>query len=92
MVKNKPQEKSAKIKTKTVNANTVKTNKSFPLSMNSIITIICISVATWFGYKGYLETRVNTPYDGSKACIISYFYIICLSLKIYVEEWIVQNA
>ncbi|XP_012226758.1 mannosyl-oligosaccharide glucosidase isoform X1 [Linepithema humile] len=71
MVKNKPQEKSVKIKAKSVNANSVKTNKSFPLSMNSTITVICIAIAAWFGYKGYLETRVNTPYDGNKVVIAS---------------------
>lgn len=81
MAKNKPQQpqeklvlKKVKIKAKSVNTNSVKTNKSFPLSVNSIITVVCISIAIWFGYKGYLETRVNTPYDGNKACIILHSY------------------
>lgn len=36
------------------------------MSINSIIAIICIIVAVWFGFKGYLETRINTPYSVEK--------------------------
>lgn len=30
-----------------------------------------MAVAMWFGYKGYCETRVNTPYDVNKVVIAS---------------------
>lgn len=33
--------------------------------------MLCIAIATWFSYKGYLETRVNTPYDIKKLVTIS---------------------
>lgn len=68
MARSKMQEKHTKIKAKLVNASSAKTSKSLSLSINSIIAAICISIAAWFGFKGYLETRVNTPYDVGKAC------------------------
>ncbi|KZC05985.1 Mannosyl-oligosaccharide glucosidase [Dufourea novaeangliae] len=34
--------------------------------LNTAVTVLCIAIATWFSYKGYLETRVNTPYDVEK--------------------------
>ena len=34
--------------------------------IKSILTAACIAVAAWFSYKGYLETRVNTPYNVEK--------------------------
>jgi len=69
MAKGKAQEKSIKIKGKLISANPVKSNKG--LSLNFIIAIICIIIAIWFGFKGYLETRVNTPYDVEKVCIVT---------------------
>lgn len=68
MARSKTQEKHTKIKAKLVNASSAKTSKSLSLSINSIIAAICIAIAAWFGFKGYLETRVNTPYDVEKAC------------------------
>lgn len=38
---------------------------------NLLLTVICMAVAAWFGYKGYLETRVNTPYDNEKLVTIN---------------------
>lgn len=64
MAKSKGQEKPTKIKPKS------KTNKSL-MPINFIIVTASIAVAIWFGYKGYLETRVNTPYDVKKACNLS---------------------
>lgn len=29
---------------------------------------ICLIIASYFGYVGYLETRVNTPFDNQKVC------------------------
>lgn len=66
MARSKMQEKHTKIKARLVNASSAKTSKSLPLSMNSIIAAICIAIAAWFGFKGYLETRVNTPYNVEK--------------------------
>lgn len=37
--------------------------------LKTILTAACIAVAAWFSYKGYLETRVNTPYDTEKVKI-----------------------
>jgi len=71
MAKAKTQEKSTKIKSKLISPNSVKSNKGLQLSVNFIIAIICIAIAIWFGFKGYLETRVNTPYDVEKVCIIT---------------------
>lgn len=34
--------------------------------LKSILTAAVLGVAAWFSYKGYLETRVNTPYDVEK--------------------------
>lgn len=70
MGKNKTQEKPAKIRTKPVHASPVKVNRKSRISMNSILTVVCIAIAAWFGYKGYLETRVNTPYSVEKVYII----------------------
>ncbi|XP_011866700.1 PREDICTED: mannosyl-oligosaccharide glucosidase [Vollenhovia emeryi] len=63
MAKSKVQEKSVKIKAKP------RTSKSMwrrTMPFNVIVVIASISVAAWFGYKGYCETRVNTPYDVKK--------------------------
>ncbi|CAK9824476.1 Mannosyl-oligosaccharide glucosidase GCS1 [Anthophora retusa] len=64
MAKNKAQDKFAKLKNKSTNS---KKEGIFSMSiLNTSITILCIVIATWFSYKGYLETRVNTPYDIKK--------------------------
>ncbi|XP_014477267.1 PREDICTED: mannosyl-oligosaccharide glucosidase GCS1 [Dinoponera quadriceps] len=66
MAKNKAQEaKTAKTRVKSVHINAPKPNKNM-LSTNAIVTALCIAVASWFGYKGYLETRVNTPFNVEK--------------------------
>ncbi|KAH8354855.1 hypothetical protein KR084_012418 [Drosophila pseudotakahashii] len=48
----------------------------FSLSSNLIldkwktmIGCVCLAVASYFGYLGYLETRVNTPFDHQKMVI-----------------------
>lgn len=30
----------------------------------------CLAIAVYFGYLGYLETRVNTPFEGDKASVL----------------------
>ena len=68
MAKNKIYDKFAKLKTKTV---TPKKENKFKMSMlNMSVTVLCIAIATWFSYRGYLETRVNTPYDVNKVCLL----------------------
>lgn len=32
----------------------------------TLIGFVCLGVASYFGYLGYLETRVNTPFDNEK--------------------------
>lgn len=29
----------------------------------------CLAIASYFGYVGYLETRVNTPFDDQKVSV-----------------------
>lgn len=60
MAKSKAQEKVTKRQVKP------KTSKSLRLPINFIIVTVSMAVAIWFGYKGYLETRVNTPYNVEK--------------------------
>ncbi|RLU22685.1 hypothetical protein DMN91_004963 [Ooceraea biroi] len=71
MRKGKAQEKPTKIKGKLVSANSAKTNTRPRLSLNFMISLVFIAIAVWFGFKGYLETRVNTPYDGKKLVALS---------------------
>lgn len=33
-----------------------------------LIGCTCLTIASYFGYVGYLETRVNTPFDDHKVC------------------------
>ncbi|KYM92130.1 Mannosyl-oligosaccharide glucosidase [Atta colombica] len=63
MVKSKAQEKVAKIR------NKPKTSKrmQLPIKPINVIIIVSLAIAVWIGYKGYRETRVNTPYNGKKA-------------------------
>lgn len=62
------------------NANHHNKKKSTSFSVGSnfmlnkwktLIGCVCLSVASYFGYLGYLETRVNTPYDHSKMVVKS---------------------
>lgn len=72
MAKNKNQEKSTNNKTKSRSGSghLSKKDKVYAMPTNYIMFAICIACATWFGYKGYLETRVHTTYSSEKACII----------------------
>lgn len=41
--------------------------KKFVLNKwKTLMGCVCMSVAVYFGYQGYLETRVNTPFDNVK--------------------------
>ncbi|EFN77469.1 mannosyl-oligosaccharide glucosidase GCS1 isoform X2 [Harpegnathos saltator] len=64
MAKNKPHETKI-TKSRAKHTGSPRSNKSM-LSTNAVITALCIVVASWFGYKGYIETRVNTPFDIKK--------------------------
>lgn len=44
----------------------VKTSNSIMKYWKPFIGCICLSVAVTVGYVGYLETRVNTPFDDKK--------------------------
>ncbi|EDW36679.1 GL22561 [Drosophila persimilis] len=35
----------------------------------TLIGCICLGIASYFGYVGYLETRVNTPFDNQKMVV-----------------------
>lgn len=64
MAKNKMQDKFTKSKPKSVIS---KKESKFKMSiLNISVMVLCIAVAVWFSYRGYLETRVNTPYDVKK--------------------------
>lgn len=41
-------------------------NSSFMLSFRTFIPAFCLVLAICIGYKGYLETRINTPFDKVK--------------------------
>ena len=45
--------------------------EGFRFSLKTIVTLICLGVACCIGYKGYLETRVNTPFDNNKVSLPS---------------------
>ncbi|KOC71009.1 Mannosyl-oligosaccharide glucosidase [Habropoda laboriosa] len=62
MAKNKTQDKFAKNKNKSTNSK-----KEGIFNMY----ILCIAIAIWCSYKGYLETRVNTPYNVKKVVTAS---------------------
>ncbi|XP_076382778.1 mannosyl-oligosaccharide glucosidase [Megalopta genalis] len=67
MAKSKAQDKFTKAKNKIPNSSDIRKESKFKMSvLNTAITTACIAIATWFSYKGYLETRVNTPYDVEK--------------------------
>ena len=34
------------------------------------LAFMCLAVAACVGYMGYLETRVNTPFDDQKASVL----------------------
>ncbi|XP_046472489.1 mannosyl-oligosaccharide glucosidase [Neodiprion pinetum] len=67
MAKIKNHEKLVKPKPKSTTSGESKKEYSTKIPMlNTILTATCIAVAAWFSYKGYLETRVNTPFDTEK--------------------------
>ncbi|RZF44964.1 hypothetical protein LSTR_LSTR001925 [Laodelphax striatellus] len=43
-----------------------KKNSSFKMFTKIVACLTCIGIAAHIGYKGYLETRVNTPFDDVK--------------------------
>ncbi|XP_014255518.1 mannosyl-oligosaccharide glucosidase GCS1 [Cimex lectularius] len=53
------------------NAKQTEEPRSRYLSINSILTFLCLGIACCIGYKGYLETRVNTPFDSPKVVVKS---------------------
>lgn len=62
----------------------VKTSsRSSLLPINLIIITVSLVIAVWFGYKGYLETRVNTPYDVNKACKLNQIILLILKILCY---------
>lgn len=88
MAKSRPHERTPKAKNKHLNnshqrkdtESSSSTSSTSPSSSrmnlwNSLLTVTCMAVAAWFGYKGYLETRVNTPYDTEKVRIYFYFFL-----------------
>lgn len=34
-----------------------------------LVGCLCLVIASFFGYVGYLETRVNTPFDNQKVIL-----------------------
>lgn len=67
MSRPKGYERLQKPKARTLNHSETKKTSIFRMSIfNTLLTISCIGVAAWFSYRGYLETRVNTPYDVQK--------------------------
>lgn len=72
MAKSRPQEKAPpKTRLKAKTSSNSSSSSSLQLPINFIIVTVSMAVAVWFGYKGYLETRVNTPYDVNKVCKLS---------------------
>lgn len=43
-----------------------KEKTSFLIYWKPFVGFVCFAVAVIIGYMGYLETRVNTPYDDKK--------------------------
>lgn len=43
-------------------------SSTFLFSSKTLIPFSCLLVAICIGYKGYLETRINTPFDKTKVC------------------------
>lgn len=55
------------------NESTGKTKKKFNILnyWKSIVGFTCLAIAAGVSYVGYLETRVNTPYDDHKMVVSS---------------------
>ncbi|XP_018377685.1 PREDICTED: mannosyl-oligosaccharide glucosidase GCS1 [Trachymyrmex cornetzi] len=61
MVKSKSQEKVPKVR------KSKSKRMQFPIKPINLMIIVSLVIAIWIGYKGYLQTRINTPYNGKKA-------------------------
>lgn len=53
------------------NESSRKTKKKINLLQywKAMVGCVCLAIALGVGYQGYLETRVNTPYDGHKMVV-----------------------
>ncbi|XP_066581367.1 uncharacterized protein GCS1 isoform X2 [Prorops nasuta] len=58
MARSKTYDKPSKTKSRTFTSLNSKKNTSFQMPVNYILCVICIGIAAWFSYKGYLETRL----------------------------------
>lgn len=47
---------------------------------------LCLLVAAYFGYVGYLETRVNTPFDEHKVIIVQRQILFIKNLMSYIQS------
>lgn len=56
-----------------------KTSKGILSYWKPVVGCICLLVAITVGYVGYLETRVNTPYDDKK---VKFYRFPTKSLKV----------
>lgn len=72
MAKPKRQNSDKIPKARGKHGNRGETDKGFKFSklFHYALATACAAVAIYFGYKGYLETRVNTPYDMKKVIIV----------------------
>ncbi|XP_053998124.1 uncharacterized protein LOC128886897 [Hylaeus anthracinus] len=66
MAKIKTQDRPIKIRNKILNSGNTKKESTLKMPVLNITAVLCIAIAMWFSYKGYLETRVNAPYDVEK--------------------------
>lgn len=68
-LKIEPHKKSEPPKKRAMNENdrsSQEESSSFLCSMRTLIPAFCLVIAFCMGYKGYLETRINTPFDKVK--------------------------
>ncbi|XP_012288943.1 mannosyl-oligosaccharide glucosidase GCS1 [Orussus abietinus] len=72
MVRNKGFEKPPKARIKSSGQTDSRREDKLKMSpFVTSLTTVCIGIAAWFSYKGYLETRVNTPYETEKLITFS---------------------
>lgn len=57
-------------------SNKVKGQNGILMYWKHVIGFICFAIAACVGYMGYLETRVNTPFDDKKVHLEN-MYICC---------------
>lgn len=65
-------DKPQKTKNKPKLSNTQRTLSNKLSVVQSFVTLIILCIACFIVYKGYLETRVNTPFDNQKVKPIKY--------------------